>query len=155
MEDPGLNRIKELILPSLSELGIELYELELKRENIGLVLRIYIDKKENGRVNISDCQKASKKIGAMLETSELLPERYHLEVSSPGLDRLLRTEKDFLRFKGEEVKIYTHAPVNGRNDFKGKIKDFKGNTVILETEDKDFEIPVGSISKAKPEIKAN
>lgn len=147
-----VNKIKELITPSLDEAGLEIYELEYKSENIGWVVRIYIDKKE-GKVNISDCQKVSKSIDILLETSGLISDRYYLEVSSPGLDRNLKTKQDFLRYKGEEVGIYTASPVEGRNDFKGKISDFMDDKVILDCDGKTVKIPVDMIKKAKLDIR--
>ncbi|MFH1823896.1 MAG: ribosome maturation factor RimP [Candidatus Firestonebacteria bacterium] len=157
-----LSKIKNLILPSLNELGIELYDIEYKRESTGWVLRLYIDKEL--KVNIGDCETVSKCVSSLLDSNDLLDEGYHLEVSSPGLDRPLKTEKDFLRCKGLEVKIFTHAPISGagftHKNFYGKIKDVINDKVVLDmsgsgTTPSPFilEIPVCEILRAKLDIK--
>jgi ribosome maturation factor RimP len=146
-----LKRVKELILPSLNKLGIELYDIEYKREAIGKVLRIYIDKKP--KVTIGDCEVVSEHVGNLLDASNLLVERYHLEVSSPGLDRPLKTERDFLRYRGEDVKINMHSPMEGKLNFYGKIKDFKNGNIILDINGKILEVPLENVAKAKLDIK--
>lgn len=100
-------RLLELVL---EKDGIELVDVEYVRER-NWILRIYIDKE--GGVDLNDCQTVSEKAGALLDEKDLIPDNYMLEVSSPGLDRVLKKDKDFIRYTGEDVDVKLFAPLEG------------------------------------------
>lgn len=102
--------VERLLEPVLEKDGIELVDVEYVRER-NWILRIYIDKE--GGVDLNDCQTVSEKAGALLDEKDLIPDNYMLEVSSPGLDRVLKKDKDFIRYTGEDVDVKLFAPLEG------------------------------------------
>ncbi len=128
-------------------MDMELVELQFQREGAGWVLRLIIDKK-NG-VSVDDCAAISRETGRLLEVEELIDHPYHLEVSSPGLDRPLRQEKDFLRFQGRMAKIKMKEPIDNQYVFVGKIDKVDAGSVILETDKALIQLPMNSIKKAR------
>ncbi|MCX5776515.1 MAG: ribosome maturation factor RimP [Candidatus Firestonebacteria bacterium] len=141
-------RAKEIADPILKTLGLELYDIEYKREYNGLVLRIYIDK-PNAKVKVRDCQDVSKALGVVFEERNLIENNYNLEVSSPGLDRVLKLEKDFVRFAGYEAQIYFNELVEGKNNYRGLIKGVINGKVLFEVKGVVLEIPVANVKKGK------
>lgn len=101
---------ERLLEPVLEKDGVELVDVEYVRER-NWILRIYIDKE--GGVDLNDCQTVSEKAGALLDEKDLIPDNYMLEVSSPGLDRVLKKDKDFIRYTGEDVDVKLFAPLEG------------------------------------------
>lgn len=114
--------VEKLLEPKLSAWGIELVDVEYVRER-NWFLRIYIDK--DGGVDLNDCQEVSEKAGALLDEADVISDNYMLEVSSPGLDRVLKKDKDFRRYAGEEVDVKLFAPL----EEVGADKEF---TAVLE-----------------------
>jgi ribosome maturation factor RimP len=148
-----VNRVKGLLLPILEEGGFELVDIEFVREPRGWVLRIYADRPEGG-ITISDCQWISERIGTLLDVEDFIPHSYHLEVSSPGLDRPLKTRRDFERHKGSVVKIKTHEPMDNQRNFKGKVvaTSERGVTVHDVSRNAEVEIPYENIKSARVDI---
>ena len=107
--------VEKLLEPSLEADGIEVVDVEYVRER-NWILRIFIDKE--GGVDLNDCQVISEKAGAILDEKVLIPDNYMLEVSSPGLDRVLKKDKDFIRYTGEEVDVKLFAPLEGHKGVK-------------------------------------
>ncbi len=143
--------VERLVLPILEEEGMELVEIEYKMGRGRGILRLYIDKPEG--VRIDDCERVSKRIDPILDRSDLLKGHYLLEVSSPGLDRPLKREKDFIRFKGRLIRVKTFSPIDNQKMFVGTLKDYKEERIALETEaGKIIEIPRENIAKANLEI---
>jgi len=144
-------KAREMAEPCLKTMGLELYDLEYKREFNGIVLRVYIDK-PGAKVNVKDCQDVSHVLGVLFEEEELIPGHYNLEVSSPGLDRVLKMEKDFIRFKGYKANIYYNELVEGKNNHTGLILGVGSGKVILEVKGIVLKIPVSNIKKGKLEF---
>lgn len=142
--------VEGLIDPILKEIRLELVDVEYKKEGQNWVLRIYIDKE--GGVTIDDCSKASRQIEDLIDVEEVVPTSYTLEVSSPGLDRPLRKEKDFLRFQGKRAHVTTYAPIQQQKNFKGIIRGFQNETLTLETDQGQVEIPINQMAKARLEV---
>ena len=143
--------IERIVLSILKEEGMELVDIEYKMGRGRDILRLYIDKP--GGVKMDDCERVSKKIDPILERSDIIRGHYLLEVSSPGLNRPLKKEEDFKRFKGRLIKVKTFSPIDNQKTFMGTLKDYKEERVVLETkEDKIIEIPVKNIAKANLEI---
>ena len=134
----------------LARAGVELVDVEYLRGQRPPLLRVLIDKE--GGVTVGDCQRTSELISPMLDASSLLTCRYVLEVSSPGFDRPLRKEKDFLRFAGQPVKVKTHSPIRGRRVFSGTIQALDGSDLVLEIDGSRVEIPVSEIAVARLDL---
>jgi ribosome maturation factor RimP len=142
------DRIESLVEALLKAEGLELVDLEFRKEARGWVLRIYMDKP--GGVTLDDCSDLSREIGDQIEVNELIPHSYTLEVSSPGLDRPLKKEKDFLRSIGKLIQLSTKVPLEGQTFFKGILLDFQVSGALRLAENKKtWEIPVGHITKAR------
>jgi len=131
---------------------MELVDLEWKREKVGWVLRIFIDKV--GGVTIADCVKVSEMISKILDKENIIHHSYILEVSSPGIERPLVKKEDYERFKGERAKVILKEPISGRKNFKGIILGIKGELVQMEVDKKIWEFHFNNIKKAylQPEI---
>ncbi len=142
-----IQKVWDLAEPVILSKGMELVEVEWQRERQGWVLRLYIDKP--GGVTLGDCVKISEIVGDLLDAKDLIHHSYHLEVSSPGLDRPLRKKEDFKRFAGDKVKITLKAPREGRKNFTGLLRGLEGEEVLLETvEGEVVRIPYQEIKKA-------
>ena len=142
--------IETLVTPIVQENRLELVDVEYKKEGKNWFLRIFIDKE--GGVTVDDCTQVSRRIEDLIEVEEIVPSSYTLEVSSPGLDRPLKKEKDFLRFQGKRAHVTTFTPICQQKNFKGSIRDFREDVLFLETEHQLVEIPKRQIAKARLEI---
>jgi ribosome maturation factor RimP len=140
--------------------GLEIFDVQLRRESIGTVLRVVIDRPDRGvpeaaedAVGIEDCQRVSQDLSAVLDVEEeglgeaALGQHYTLEVSSPGLDRPLRHEQDYRRFAGRLAKIVTTVPLSGQSAFSGRILGVEGGAVVLEEGRKTHRVPVDQIKR--------
>ncbi len=143
---PVSQAITDLIEPVLITEGLELVDVEYKKEGKSWVLRIFIDKE--GGITVGDCQKISHLTGDLIAVEETITTPYSLEVSSPGLDRVLKREKDFLKFKGRQIRLHSLSPIDNRRKFTGILSDFKDQTVFMEVDGKLFEIPLRQVGKA-------
>lgn len=140
-----LKLIEERIEPYLLELDLELADIEYVREGGYNFLRVYVENLKN-ETTLDDCVALSTKIDPIIDT--MIEDKFYLEVSTPGLERKLKKEKDFLRFLGREIKIKTKSNVNNKKKFEGKLKEFKENTVYIQ-DDTDDEIVEISLDKIK------
>jgi ribosome maturation factor RimP len=140
--------------------GLEIFDVQLRRESIGTVLRVIIDRPDRGvperpedAVGIEDCQRVSQDLSAVLDVEEdelgeaALDRNYTLEVSSPGLDRPLRHESDYRRFQGRLAKLVTSEPLNGQSAFSGRIVGFEDGEVLLEEGRKTHRVPLARIKR--------
>ena len=143
---PVAQSVAELIEPGLLAKGLELVDVEFKKEGKTWILRIFIDK--DGGVTLEDCQKASHLTGDLIEVEDIIEPVYTLEVSSPGLNRVLKKEKDFVKFIGKKICVQCHAPLNGRKKFAGNLTDFKEQKIHLEMEGQSYIIPLNRVAKA-------
>jgi ribosome maturation factor RimP len=146
-----LLRVERILTPLLEAEGFSLVDVEYKREQGGWVLRVFIDKK--GGVTLDDCAQVSREFGQLLDVEDIIPTSYHLEVSSPGLDRPLKKEEDFVQYTGRKVRIKTKEQVSGRRNFKGALLGCSEGKVMVKVEGSEvFAIPFTSILKANLEI---
>ncbi len=146
--------VEEIITPLLAEDGIEVVDVICQLEGGRWVLRVFIDKPDS--VNLDDCAYVSRKIGDIIDFEEIIPHRYVLEVSSPGLNRVLKKETDFQKFSGKKVKIKIHEAKEGRKNYKGKIiKCEQGIVKIEDTHGNLFSFPLIDIDKARLEIETD
>ena len=128
-----------LVEPLLGNLGFELVDLELSAGRGSGMLRVFIDRAEG--VGIEDCERVSREISALLDVHDPIPMAYRLEVSTPGLDRVLRTPAHFARFAGAQAEIELAAPRDGRRRFTGRLAQV-GATGIELTVD-GAQVPLG------------
>ena len=146
-KSPIYQLVTDLIELTLKGSDIELVDVEYKKTGKTWSLRVFIDK--NQGVTVNDCQRLSREIEDLIAIHELIADRYVLEVSSPGLDRPLKKETDFIRNKGKQVLVKTYLPINNSKTNTGTIKDFSNDTLFLENEKKTFEISLSNIAQAK------
>ena len=139
--------VSELIEPTVTEHNIELVDVEYIKAGKIWILRVFIDKKQG--ITVLDCQKLSREIEDLIEIHELISDPYTLEVSSPGLDRPLKKEADFLRNKNKQIQLNTYAPIEGGKNFSGIVLDVKDKTLFLKNKDNCIELELANIAQAK------
>lgn len=147
-----LDRVRQLAAPLAAQEGMELVDVEIGGGGGRQILRVYLDKQ--GGVSLDDCSSLSRAVSAALDVEDPLDGAYDLEVSSPGLDRPLRTPEHFEKFKGSKVRVKTFGPVpecENRKTFVGILKGFSDGKVIVDVDGKEFRVPHAQVSKAKVE----
>lgn len=141
------DRLINLLEPELEKLGYELVELEFRSRGAGGLLRLFIDAASG--IGLEDCERVSRRVGAILDVEDPIPGAYQLEVSSPGFDRPLRTAGHFRRFSGELVKLQLCRPHKGRRRLAGRLLGVEGDTVRVDVEGAEWAVPLGDIEKAR------
>jgi ribosome maturation factor RimP len=157
-----IGRIRQAAERVAESYGLEIFDVQLRRESIGNVLRVVIDRPDRGgveapedAVGIEDCQRVSQDLSAILdvEADELgegaLEQRYTLEVSSPGLDRPLRHEADYRRFAGRLAKVVTTEPLEGQSAFAGRLRGVEDGQIVLEQGRKTHRVPLKRVKRAQ------
>ena len=142
-----LDLVKDIATPIASLCGVEIVDLEYVKEGGMWFLRIFIDTPEG--ITVDDCERVSKELDKVLDERDLIKQQYHLEVSSPGLARPLKTEKDFLRFSGQTIKVKTYAPINKQKNFQGVLTGIESGVVLLDVDGGTVNIPLGQIAGAR------
>ncbi len=142
----NINTVSNFIEPVLNEMGFELMDIEYLSENGRWILRIYADKP--GGITLDECATVSREVADLIEIKDLIKQEYVLEVSSPGLNRPLRKEKDFLWAIGKKVKLKMFTQIDGRHRFKGVLKKFKEGNLYLEIDNHVFSLPFNDVEKA-------
>lgn len=142
--------VAELAAPAAEMEGLDLLHVEFRKEGRGWILRLYIDR--DGGVNLDDCARMSRQVSGMLEDGNLIDSPYHLEVSSPGLNRPLFRKEDYTRFRGHRARVKLKKPIEGRKRLIGLIgkADDRGFT-ITDDEEKDYEILWEQVDRANLE----
>lgn len=128
-------RIEELIAPILDQSDFELVDIEFVKEGQNWFLRIYADK--NGGISIDDCETISRAVEKKLDENDPIEQAYILEVSSPGLDRPLKKDSDFEKYKGEVVDIKLYKPFNGKKAFRGELLGLIDGKIVIKDENDD------------------
>lgn len=141
-----LARVEPLVRDIVEHAGLELVDVTYQREPQGWVLRICIDRA--GGVTVEDCGEISSQVGDLLDVHDVLPHRYRLEVSSPGVNRPLKTARDFERFVGAPVRITTRTAVDNRRHFRGVLRACDGDTITVAVDGIDRRLPVQAVRKA-------
>ena len=149
LKDHIVAEVERLLAPVVAEKLLELVEVQFRQESIGWVLRVIIHKQ--GGTSVDDCATVSRELSHILDVEDLIPQKYHLEVSSPGLDRPLKTERDFLRNKGEKVKLTVNADGNYLTRI-GIIEDVQEGVLVLQSKEGSMTYPLSCITKARLEI---
>lgn len=159
-----LERIRGVAERVAERNGLTIFDVQLRRESVGLVLRIVVDRPVSGgddrasvahdeSVSVADCQRVSEDMSAILDVEDPFGGRYTLEVSSPGLDRPLRCADDYRRFAGRLVKVVTGEPIDRQNYLAGRLRGLEDDYVVIETpKGKVFRIPLGAITRARLDV---
>ena len=136
-------KTEELILPILDRMNFELVDVEYVKEGSIYYLRAYIDKE--GGITLNDCEAVAREMNVLLDEKDFIPDSYTFEVSSPGLGRPLKKEKDYVRNMGKEVEIRTYRAINRNKEFYGILKAFDKDSVTIDGDE-------GEISFSKADI---
>ena len=146
-----LRRIEEIVAPTVVGMGYDLIRVAMSRG--GGTLQVMIEPADGRPMDVEDCATLSRALSAVLDVEDPIPGAYTLEVSSPGIDRPLTREKDYLRWLGHVARIETTEPVEGRRRFKGTLLGLENGTVRLKLDDgKEADVPLRSVSRAKLEL---
>ncbi|MGM0563774.1 MAG: ribosome maturation factor RimP [Pseudomonadota bacterium] len=136
----------KLIEPVVNDLGYELVGVDYRSNTSPALLRVYIDREEG--VSIDDCARISHQVGAVLDVEDPIQGAYRLEVSSPGLDRPLFRESDFVKYRGHMAKVKLSIPYEGRRNFKGQLNGVEDSMVLLIVDSEEFLLPYEQIERA-------
>ena len=175
-----LERVRDAAERVARSYGLEVFDVQLRRESAGTVLRVIIDRPDSGSsavrepgatdadairqrleddsVGITDCQRVSQDLSAILDVEDddletgAIGHAYTLEVSSPGLDRPLRHEADYRRFQGRLAKVVTSEPINGQSAFAGRLAGVDGGHLLLEEGRRTHRVPMARIKRARLEV---
>jgi len=145
MEHTLEQQVATLVEPVIIEHGLELVDVEYIKEGAHWYLRLYIDKEDG--VDLDDCANISHAVSTILDQKSLISQAYMLEVSSPGLERPLKKDEDFVRFKGELVTAHTATVFQGFQEFTGYLVGLVDGALVLEYEDKQIIVPRELIEK--------
>jgi len=140
-------KVEELISSSICKLGYELYDVEYVKEGKEYFLRVYIDSISG--ITLEDCEKVSNLIEGKIEEANYIPDRYFLEVSSPGIERVLKKEKHLNANIGNLVSVKLYQPLEKQKQYVGKLLKFDNNILQIETDEKIIEIERKNISQIK------
>jgi len=147
MRQEVVSKIEEIAERVATSEGIEVVEVEVKGGGNNQFVRISIDKPEG--VTHADCENISHQVGTILDVEDLVPGRYTLEVSSPGIERKLRKAKDYERFQGKKVKIGLREPIEGQRNLEGTLGELRDGIVTLDLNSgKKLHFPLHQVQKA-------
>ncbi len=138
--------------------GLELFDVQFRREAYGMVLRVRIDRPGPAAnaeecVSVQDCSHVSRDLSALLDVEDFIPVAYTLEVSSPGLDRPLRGRTDFERFAGRRAKVVMREAVDGQTFFRGRLAGVDADYALIDGEDgRQHRVPLGLVTRANLEV---
>lgn len=141
-------QLGDLLEPGITSMGYELVGVEFQTGGSGGgLLRVYIDSEAG--ISAEDCQKVSYQVSGVLDVEDPIPGHYTLEISSPGLDRMLFRKQDFERFAGQLIKLRTAYPIEGQRKFKGRLLGLQGENVVFEQDDMEISLPFDQIEQAR------
>ncbi|MCX7991361.1 MAG: ribosome maturation factor RimP [Proteobacteria bacterium] len=145
-----ISKLEGIIQPVVEKLGLELYDLEYKREGQGWVVRVFINSKDG--VTIDDCVKVSRQLNLLLDVEDIIPYSYNLEVSSPGLTRTLKKTGHYEKSIGAKVKVKLREPLKNMKTFVAVIKSVEGTKIFFQTDDDIVETDFSNIESAKLQL---
>jgi ribosome maturation factor RimP len=166
VQTAAVDRIRPLADRIARSYGVEVFDVQLRREPVGWVLRVIIDRpvrtdpagtvqveRVEESIGIEECQRVSEDLSALLDVEDVVEQHYTLEVSSPGLDRPLRGVDDYRRFAGRLVKLVVHEAVEGQMHFEGRIDGVDGDEVVLTVgRSKEKRIPLALVARARLDV---
>ena len=141
-------KVEKLLEPKIQEIGYELYDVEYAKEGKNYFLRIIIDKPEG--IDLNDCEKVNNEITDMLDEANYIKEQYFLEVSSPGIERVIRKEKHLKQNIGQEVQVKLfRKDQNGKKEYQGKLLDYTSENITIQTSEEKINIERKNISQIR------
>lgn len=143
--------VYDLAKPIIDRNNFELVEIEFKKEGADWYLRVYIDKE--GGITIDDCEAVSRELSDLLDEADPIEQSYIFEVSSPGIDRPLKTDRDYEKNIGKLIEIKLFSPLNGKKAYEGILKGHSKEAVDIEADSKEIRIEKSSIALIRPVIK--
>lgn len=144
------DRIFELLEPTVKNLGYELYEVEFQKEYDNWVLTLFIDK--DGGIDLDDCERVSNAVDPILDEADPIEQAYYLSVSSIGIDRPLKKDKDFQRNIGQKLDIRLYAPMDGKKEFTGELVSFDAESFTVKTDKGEKQIARKACALVRPHI---
>lgn len=141
-----VDTLRELIEPTVTALGYQLWGLEYQGQGKHSVLRIFIEKEEG--INVDDCADVSHHVSGILDVEDPIDGEYTLEVSSPGMDRPLFTLEQYQAFVGQVITLRLRVPFEGRRKFKGQLNGVEGDEVVIQVDNNEYLLPLSLIEKA-------
>ena len=153
-----VERVRDIARRIAESYGMEIFDVQYRREGPGMVLRVQIDRPGSGAteaesVSVGDCANVSRDLSALFDVEEVVPTAYTLEVSSPGLDRPLRRVEDYTRFSGRRAKVVMREAVDGQMFFKGRLAGMDGGDALIDTDDgRRHRVPLGIVTRANLEV---
>lgn len=144
------DRVKELLSGYLDTNGIELVDIIYRREQSGMVLRVLVDTPSG--ITIDECEGVNNYLNGLLDKEDAIKERYILEVSSPGLDRPIKSDRDFERSIGKALELTTYEPIDGRKAHEGLLVGMDKEKIVIESEGVSTVIPRVKIAMARLKI---
>lgn len=140
-------KVESLLEKTINKLGYELYDVEYAKEGKNYFLRIFIDKPEG--IDLNDCEKVSNEINEILDNADYIKDQYFLEVSSPGIERVIRKDKHLKENIENQVQINLFKPIEGKKEFIGILKKYDEENIEIIVEEKNIVIPRKAISLMK------
>ncbi|WP_195258035.1 ribosome maturation factor RimP [Bacillus paralicheniformis] len=157
MSNKVIDTVSEMVQPILDNLQLELVDIEFVKEGPSWFLRMFIDSDDG--VDIEECAKVSEALSEKLDEADPIKQNYFLEVSSPGAERPLKKEADFMKALGKNVYIKTYEPIEGNKEFEGELSAFDGENVevavMIKTRRKTINIPYDKVAKARLAVSFN
>lgn len=147
--DIYVKRTEEYLEELQKEIDFELVDVEFVKEASQYYLRVYCDMDKEGGISIDDCVEISRNISAWLDKEDFIPEEYILEVSSPGLGRTLKKDKDFKRELGKEVELKTFKSINKQKEFSGILENFDADTLTIKIAGEDVKFSRNEIANVR------
>jgi ribosome maturation factor RimP len=143
-----VQEVAEMLRPIAQRYGLETVEVSVSGDARRSVLRVLMDRPDGG-ITVDECAKVSEALSRQLDLYDFFTHPYTLEVSSPGLDRPLRSDADFRRFAGRKAEVTTVAPVDGQRRFRGVLLGVLGEAVVLQVDQKQIQLPKQQIAQAR------
>jgi ribosome maturation factor RimP len=142
-------QIEQLLQPTVEAMGFDLWGVEYMSQGRHSVLRVYIDAEQG--INVDDCAAVSHQAGSVLDVEEPISGEYTLEVSSPGMDRLLFKLEQYPQYANEVIELRLRSPFEGRRKFKGILKGIEGEDIVVQVDDHEYLLPHSAVDKARIE----
>lgn len=141
-------KVTNLVEPIIEKIGYELYDVEYAKEGKNYFLRIFIDSEKG--IDLNDCEKVNDAITDILDTENYIKDQYFLEISSPGIERVLRKDKHLEKNIGTDINVKLFKKdENGKKEYLGKLKEYNQNEIFIEQEEKEIKIERKNISQIK------
>lgn len=144
-----LEQLQTLLAPVIESLGYQCWGVEFISQGKHSLLRVYIDHADG--IGVTDCEKVSKQVSAILDVEDPIPYEYTLEVSSPGMDRPLFTLEQYQQFIGEQLKVKLRSAFEGRRNFNGILQGIEDQQIVLRVDNQEYLLPIEIIEKANIE----